>query len=101
MKISMGICSIPHGRVMAGSASFTKHLTGEAVDFNLAGIDSLTIVEDIRKGNIKLDFGVLVVANGLHITLPYTFEGYSVRGLIVRSPKKSRNSLKIETIFTT
>lgn len=98
IKVIYGIGSVSGIRGMIGGSSFSKHISGEAVDFLMSGIDVWDLVDDIRKGLIKINFGVLATVNGIHITLPYTFENMEVRGMILTSPKKDRNSLKVDFI---
>lgn len=96
MKINFAIGTIEDIVSISGGSSFSRHLRGEAVDFSIVGVDSVKIVDDIRNGVININFGVLTLTNGIHITLPYKFEGMDVNRVILSSPKKSRNSLKIE-----
>lgn len=98
MKINFGIGSLNDIVSVSGGSSFSRHLKGEAVDFSIVGVDSTKVVEDIKNGVININFGVITLTNGIHITLPYKFEGLDVNRVILSSPKKSKNSLKIEFI---
>lgn len=81
-----------------GGEAHSKHLTGEAVDISIVGINSEKVISDIRNKILDIDFGVLYDKGGLHFTLPYTFENLDVRRMYLSSPKKGRNSLEVEFI---
>lgn len=98
LKIYYGLLSL-EGVVQSASGSYiSKHLTGEAVDFQLVGIPNNTIIKDIASGKIEIDFGVAVITNGIHITLPYTVNDYSVKNVILSSKNKTADSIEINII---
>ena len=98
MRILMALASLKDIREIAGGNAFSRHLYGDAVDFTMIGVEPQKFLADLKSGALKLGFGVLVNVNGTHITLPYTFEGLDVKGVILSSPKQSRSSLEIEFI---
>ena len=98
LRIAFVLGSLTDIREIVGGNVFSKHLQGEAVDFTMVGVDPQTLLADIKSGALKIRFGVLILVNGVHITLPSTFEGLEVEGVILSSPKKSRDSLEIEFI---
>lgn len=85
MKIYTGLADLEWLDFRPQGTGLSKHLNGMAVDFYLIGVDSLTIVRDIKEGKIPVKFGVMYRHDGVHITLPYTFEGYEVSGVIIES----------------
>jgi hypothetical protein len=96
MKINFALGSVNDIVTTIGGSSFSRHIRGEAVDFSIVGVDTSKVLEDIKSGVINIDFGVITLTNGIHLTLPYTFEGLDIRRVVLSSPKKSKNSLKIE-----
>lgn len=99
IKIIFALGSLKNTIVDAGGSSFSRHLRGEAVDFTMVGVSAEKLINDLKSGVLRLNFGVLAATNGTHLTLPYTFEDLDVRGMILSSPKQSTNSLNIEFIF--
>lgn len=98
IKIYFGLIDMYYARQYASASTFSHHLRGRAVDFTMVGVSESKFLDDIRSGAIKLPFGVCTITNGVHITLPYEFEGMSVEGLVLSSPTNSMNSLKIEVV---
>ena len=98
IRIFFGVGTLSNAIKIAGGSSFSRHIRGEAVDFDMVGVEYNTLVRDIRSGALTLNFGVLAYTNGIHITLPYTFEGLDVSGMILSSPRKSTRSLEIEFV---
>jgi len=96
LRIAFALGSLQDIQEIIGGNVFSKHLQGEAVDFSMVGVDPQKFLADIKSGELKLRFGVLILVNGIHITLPSTFDGLEVEGVILSSPKKSRDSLEVE-----
>lgn len=96
LRIAFALGSLQDIQEIIGGNVFSKHLQGEAVDFSMVGVDPQKFLADIKSGVLKLRFGVLILVNGIHITLPSTFDGLEVEGVILSSPKKSRDSLEVE-----
>jgi predicted transcriptional regulator len=96
IHIIFGLCDLKMTTSEVGGSSFSMHLRGMAVDFSLVGIDSNRLVSDIKSGALDINFGVLSLTNGIHITLPYTFEGHDVSKVVLSSPKNSSQSLEVE-----
>jgi hypothetical protein len=61
------------------------HILGMAVDFIIFDISPYKIFNDITSGRIDIDYGVLSVHDGLHITLPYAIEGKIIRKLAIKT----------------
>lgn len=99
IKIVFGIGGLKNTIVDAGGTSFSRHLRGEAVDFSMVGVSGQKLIADLKSGALRINFGVLSLTNGIHITLPYTYEDLDIRGMILASPRNSRNSLKVDFIF--
>lgn len=98
MKIYYGLTDYRTTRKFVGGTGISKHLRGKAVDFSLTGIEPTKVIKDIKDGLIKINFGVIMVTHGLHVTLPDTFEGYEVNRMYVRSPSKNHDDIIIEFI---
>lgn len=98
LKIYYGLLSMEGVRQSASGSFVSKHLTGEAVDFSLMGISNSKIVSDISKGLIDIDFGVLMITNGVHISLPYTINDYLIKNVIVESKNNSADSIEINIL---
>lgn len=97
MKIYYGLTDVSSTALME-AAGVSMHLRGKAVDFYLNTIEPKQIIEDVKKGNLKIPFGVLMVTTGVHITLPYMFENYEIRGMIVESPYRDKNDVRIDFV---
>lgn len=96
IKVFFGIGSRSEINSVAAGSSFSRHSRGEAVDFTMVGIDYKKLLSDLKSGSLNLNFGILIPSNGIHMTLPYTYEGYTIQNTIISSPSKSANSLSIE-----
>lgn len=93
LNIINGVASgVPVRSVIAGSG-FSTHFTGEGVDFNIMGVEETKIIDDIINGVIPIQFGVLAHINGIHITLPLSFEGYAIENLYIRTLDGSRERI--------
>jgi hypothetical protein len=64
----------------------------------MVGVSPQKFMQDIIDRSIIINFGVLTITNGIHITLPTTFEGLDINGMILKSPKQSLNSFDIKFI---
>lgn len=98
LKIYYGLLSLKEANLSASGSFISKHVAGEAVDFQLVGIPNIQILEDIKNKKIDIEFGVLVITNGLHITLPYPINGTFVRNIILSSTNNTTDSLLIDFI---
>lgn len=97
MKIYYGLTDIS-STVAMEAAGISMHLRGKAVDFYLNGIEPKQIVKDIKEKRINISFGVLMITTGVHITLPYMYENYEIKGMIVESPYRDKNDVQISFI---
>lgn len=95
IRIVLALGTYQHCNLYGGNA-FSKHMTGEAVDFTMVGITYETLIKDIKEGKIDINFGYIAPTNGIHITLPFEFEGLEVRNMIVDSPHNGLGSLTVE-----
>jgi hypothetical protein len=98
IKIIFGLTSLETTKRNVYGSIVSKHLSGEAVDFTMNGIDSSKVISDIREGKLNIVFGTLYASNGLHVTLPYVSEGYEVKGVIIDSPTSNSNYITLEFI---
>jgi hypothetical protein len=96
IKIYFALTDMKTTRQYASGSSFSHHLQGRAVDFTMVGVDEYDFVRDIQAGRLTIPFGVMTVTNGVHITLPFEFEGMEVSNVILSSPRKDLTSLKVE-----
>lgn len=96
MKIVNGLLSEQGVYSLAAGSIVSKHITGEAVDFVMSSIDPDVLIRDIKDKKINIQFGVLTQSNGVHITLPYVFNGYEIKNMIIDSPKRSSDFIDID-----
>jgi hypothetical protein len=88
LKIVNGLLSPESAVKTASGHTGSKHITGEAVDFVVNGVPSEIVFRDIASGVIPVNYGVLVLANGVHVTTPYVFNGVLVEGIsVISSPE--------------
>lgn len=97
MKIYYGLTDVATTKSME-AAGISMHLRGKAVDFYLNTIEPKQVIKDIKEGRIKVPFGVLMATTGVHITLPYMFENHEIRGMIVESPYRDNNDVRIDFV---
>ena len=97
MQVVFGLTSSETVRRSIYGSIVSKHITGECADILLNGVSTSTIVEAILSKKLVIPFGVITATNGLHITLPYVFNGYEVKGLIIQAPRN--NDSYITTTF--
>jgi hypothetical protein len=98
MRISFGLGSLFDTVIRPAGSSFSRHLRGEAVDFSMVGVEPSQLYKDLKNGELTIPFGVFTLINGMHITLPYNFEGYEVKGVLMSSPYMSKTSLELEFV---
>lgn len=98
IKIIFGLTSLETTKRNVYGSIVSKHLSGEAVDFTMVGIDSSKVLKDVREGRLNITFGTLYVSNGLHVTLPYISEGYEVKGVIIDTPNFNSNYITLEFV---
>jgi len=98
IRITFGLGSLSDTVVIPAGSSFSSHLKGMAIDFTIAGVSSDKFISDIESGRLLINFGVLSPTNNLHITLPYTYEGYEISNMIIKSPAKAKSSLEVQFI---
>jgi hypothetical protein len=95
MRIHGGLTSMKVAYQLLGSSLSTKHITGEACNFSLVSVSNDTVIKDIQERRIKIDFGVMAEINGIFITLPGTFEGYEVSGVVLSSPTFDADNIQV------
>ena len=59
----------------------SRHLLGQAVNFQILGVDSVRVVEDIAHGHIPVRVGTYALVNGIHASLPFRTDGQTVERL--------------------
>ena len=83
MRINAGLMQVPTAIKFLSGTKTSLHANGQAADFSVVGIDPFIIFDDIKSKKININFGVISVTNGIHITLPYTYEGYLVKDVFI------------------
>jgi len=90
LKIINGLVSKEVAKkVMTGNIN-SRHIYGEALDFNINGVQSMQVILDIITGKITdLNYGTLYLGSGgVHITLPYTFNGQLISKVYIAKDDK-------------
>jgi hypothetical protein len=85
LQVYNGVSDVDATRTRSHGSDFSSHLTGEGCDFSILGVTNREVVEDITSGQIGIEYGVISLVNGIHITLPLNFEGHKITNLYIRS----------------
>jgi len=84
INITAGILSPEEARTTTGGHNESRHVYGEGIDFNVTNVSVERLFNDIKDGNIGLEWGVLTYTQSyVHITLPYEIEGILFKNVVV------------------
>jgi hypothetical protein len=70
-KILFGIVSKKTIYEELKGSQASRHLIGQACNFQIDGIDDRQVIKDITEKTIDIEFGTLALTNGIHISLPF------------------------------
>ena len=96
MRIHGGITSMQTAIKGLTASYATRHIYGQCVNFSLTTVSNERVLEDIASGAIGVQWGVLALVNGVYISLPYTYENYEVRGVVLGSPKFDSDDIRVK-----
>jgi hypothetical protein len=96
MRIHGGLTSMKTSVSKLSSSLATRHIHGQAVNFSLVSISNEEVIDDIANGRIGVQFGILALVNGIYITIPYTYENYEVRGVVLSSPNFDSDDIRLK-----
>jgi hypothetical protein len=96
LRIHGGLMSMETAVSRMGASLATRHVYGQSANFSLVSISNDKVLEDLRSGAIGVDFGVAALVNGIYITLPYTYENYEVRNVILSSPNFDSDDIRAQ-----
>lgn len=80
-QILYGIVAPDVVRAELSGGPTSRHLLGQAVNFQILGVDSVRVVEDIAHGHIPVRVGTYALVNGIHASLPFRTDGQTVERL--------------------
>jgi hypothetical protein len=87
-NILYGIVSSNTVKSTLKGSLISRHMIGEAVNFEIKGISNNTVVDDILNKRINVEYGTLAITTGIHITLPF----HAANGQLVKNLYLHTNS---------
>jgi hypothetical protein len=85
LQIINGLITQKETMLIASGHAAGLHKDGMAVDFVISSVSDEQVFEEIQTKKINIEYGVLVLVNGVHITLPYKVGNQLIKGLSVNS----------------
>jgi hypothetical protein len=98
LRIHGGLMSMFTANSRMGASNATRHVYGQSVNFSLVSVPGDTIMSDLSEGRIGINFGVAAQVNGMYITLPYEYEGYEIKNMVLLSPNFDSDDIKAKFI---
>lgn len=80
-QILYGIVTPDIVRAELSGGPTSRHLIGQAVNFQILGVDSARVVDDIARGKIPVRIGTYALVNGIHASLPFRTGGQTIERL--------------------
>lgn len=94
LRIHGGLMSMETAMTKMGASMATRHVYGQSVNFSLVSVSNEKVLEDLSSGVIDVEFGVAALVNGVYITLPYHYEGYEIRNMVLSSPNFDSDDIR-------